>query len=86
MAKNSAQRAAGPARVSFTMVEAEMPDGDLTHITHAIQNALRPVPGMTPPRAIGQIAQPAPASSVALTLGPESPRRARWVPVAVRNG
>jgi hypothetical protein len=57
MAKNSAQRAAGPARVRFIMVEAEMPDGDLTHITQAIQNALRPPAGAT--RAIAQVPRPA---------------------------
>jgi hypothetical protein len=45
MAKASSSRTAGPARIRFIMVDAEIPDGDLTHITHAIQNALRPQAG-----------------------------------------
>lgn len=32
----------GTSRIRFIMLEAEMPEGDLTEITNAIQNALRP--------------------------------------------
>lgn len=32
----------GTSRIRFIMLEAEMPEGDLTQITNAIQNALRP--------------------------------------------
>ena len=32
----------GTSRIRFIMLEAEMPEGDLTQITDAIQNALRP--------------------------------------------
>jgi hypothetical protein len=42
MAK-SASKASGLSRVRFIMVEAET-DGDLTQITQAIQNAVRPTP------------------------------------------
>jgi hypothetical protein len=61
MARASAAKSSGPSRVRFIMVDAELADGDLTQITHAIQNALRPnnvVPST--PRAIAQ--HPAPAN------------------------
>ncbi|WP_152599770.1 hypothetical protein [Hoeflea sp. BAL378] len=32
----------GTSRIRFIMIEAEMPEGDLTQIANAIQNALRP--------------------------------------------
>lgn len=32
----------GTSKIRFIMLEAEMPEGDLTQITNAIQNALRP--------------------------------------------
>ncbi len=32
----------GTSRIRFIILEAEMPEGDLTQITNAIQNALRP--------------------------------------------
>lgn len=41
MAKQPAPKA-GKARVRFIMLEAEIPEGDLTQVTQAIQNALRP--------------------------------------------
>jgi hypothetical protein len=33
---------AGSARIRFIMLEAEIPEGDLSQFTHAIQHALRP--------------------------------------------
>lgn len=41
MAKRSTPKG-GTSRVRFIMLEAEMPEGDLTQITNAIQNALKP--------------------------------------------
>ena len=41
MAKQSPPKT-GVARVRFIMVDAEIPDGDLSQITMAIQNALKP--------------------------------------------
>ena len=35
-------KGSGSSRIRFIMLEAEMPEGDLTQITNAIQNALRP--------------------------------------------
>lgn len=56
-------KAPGTSRVRFIMVEAEMADsGDLSQITQAIQNALRPAPtsmrlgGSAHPRANGAAA------------------------------
>jgi hypothetical protein len=46
MAKAPPPKASGMSRVRFIMVEAEVADaGDLSQITQAIQNALRPAPG-----------------------------------------
>lgn len=43
MAKATSPKAPGASRIRFIMVEAEMADaGDLSQITQAIQNALRP--------------------------------------------
>lgn len=42
MAKNSGGKSSGPSRIKFIMVDAEIVDGDLSAITQAIQNALRP--------------------------------------------
>lgn len=44
MAKR-AQKGTGTSRVRFIMLEAEIPEGDLTEVTEAIQNALRPAVG-----------------------------------------
>lgn len=41
MAKQAAPKT-GKARIRFIMLEAEIPEGDLTQVTQAIQNALRP--------------------------------------------
>jgi hypothetical protein len=47
MAKTAIGKSAGPSRVRFIMVEAEIADGDIGQITQAIQNALRgPSPGI----------------------------------------
>jgi hypothetical protein len=45
MAKNSSVKGIGSSRVRFIMLDAELTDGDLTQITQAIQNALRPMSG-----------------------------------------
>ncbi len=47
----------GTSRIRFIMLEAEMPEGDLTQITNAIQNALRPasVSGPRVPKASVQM-------------------------------
>lgn len=43
MAKASQKgSSSGPARIRFVVLEAELPDGDLSQITQAVQNALRP--------------------------------------------
>jgi hypothetical protein len=41
MAKNSTTKSGGPARVRLVVLEAEIPDGDLSSLTQALQNALR---------------------------------------------
>lgn len=41
MAKHSTIKASGPARVRLVVLDAEIPDGDLNSLTHALQNALR---------------------------------------------
>jgi hypothetical protein len=50
----------GTSRIRFIMLEAEMPEGDLTQITNAIQNALRPatVSGPKVPKASVQMIGP----------------------------
>jgi hypothetical protein len=43
MAKGPQKQGGGPARVRFVMLDAELPEGgDLSQITQAIQNALKP--------------------------------------------
>lgn len=44
MAKGANSKTGGPSRIRFIMLDAELPEGDLTQITQAIQNALRPNP------------------------------------------
>jgi hypothetical protein len=45
MAKAQPPKVPGASRIRFIMVEAEMANaGDLSQITQAIQNALRPAP------------------------------------------
>jgi len=46
----------GTSKVRFIMLEAEMPEGDLTQITAAIQNALRPA-SISGPRQSGKPTQ-----------------------------
>jgi hypothetical protein len=41
MAK-SAGKSGGTSRIRFVMLDAEIPDGDLSQITQAIHNALKP--------------------------------------------
>jgi hypothetical protein len=41
MAKSASGKGGGPARIRFVMLDAEAPDGDLSQITLAVQNALR---------------------------------------------
>lgn len=45
MAKAAKPSSSGPARIRFVILEAEIPDGDLSQVTQAVQNALRPVDG-----------------------------------------
>lgn len=56
MAKVPPPKASAPSRIRFIMVEAEISDsGDLTQITQAIQNALRPAtaaPRLSSPAAV----------------------------------
>ena len=42
MAKNAGFKNGGPARVRLVVLDAEVADGDLSSLTQAIQNALRP--------------------------------------------
>jgi hypothetical protein len=42
MARTSAAKNFGQSRIRFIMLDAELPDGNLSQITQAIQNALRP--------------------------------------------
>ena len=50
-------KSTGTSKVRFIMLEAEMPEGDLTQITTAIQNALQPatISGPRPPKAQVQV-------------------------------
>jgi hypothetical protein len=47
MPKSSAKVSAGPARVRLVILEAESPDGDLSQVMQAAQNALRPAENVT---------------------------------------
>ena len=59
MAKSGSTRSGGTSRIRFIMLDAELADGDLTQVVHAIQNALRPNAAMQPRVA----SQPALSSS-----------------------
>jgi hypothetical protein len=49
MAKSSSTtRSSGTSRIRFIMLDAELAEGDLTQVTQAIQNALRPYAGNQP--------------------------------------
>ncbi|WGD50974.1 hypothetical protein QA641_36240 [Bradyrhizobium sp. CB1650] len=52
----------GPSRVRFIVLEAELQDGDLSQITQAIQNALRPQTNANLPRATQQARLSAPTA------------------------
>jgi hypothetical protein len=41
MAKSASGKSGGPARIRFVMLDAEVPDGDLSQVSQAMQNALR---------------------------------------------
>src|SRR3712207_5877986 len=41
MAKHSTVRTGGPARVRLVVLDAEIPDGDVSSLAQALQNALR---------------------------------------------
>jgi hypothetical protein len=61
---SSAKSGGGPARIRLVILEAETPDGDLSQVTQAVQNALRPPDGSTSTRrAITAIAQKMPPSN-----------------------
>lgn len=51
MAKGASSKS-GSSRIRFVMLEADIADGDLAQITHAIQNALRPAQAAQQPRLI----------------------------------
>lgn len=66
MAKSSTPRA-GPSRIRFIMVEADLYDGDLEHVTQVLQNAFRnpqvstgrpPIARVTSRKSVGSSEQP----------------------------
>jgi hypothetical protein len=57
MAKGS-QPKSGSSRIRFVLLEADLSDGDLSQITTAIQNALKPAQAATPPRLIQLTSSP----------------------------
>jgi hypothetical protein len=62
----------GPSRVRFIMLDADLNDGDLTQITQAIQNALRPQSNGPPARVPQQIRLPVlPPTDEEITVSPE---------------
>jgi hypothetical protein len=62
MAKSGTTRSGGTSRIRFIMLDAELVEGDLTQVVHAIQNALRPNP------AIQSRADAGPALSASVQL------------------
>lgn len=63
MARSSSNKS-GASRIRFVMLEADIQEGDLAQITHAIQNALRPSSPNVPQRLIGNgAAAPSPDDS-----------------------
>ena len=58
MAKSGSTRLGRTSRIRFVMLDAELADGDLTQVVHAIQNALRTNP-VTQPRLVTPPASPA---------------------------
>jgi len=53
MAKSSNGKGGGSSRIRFIMLDAELSDGDLSQITNAIQNALRPTAMVVQQRLAG---------------------------------
>jgi hypothetical protein len=89
MAKSASGKGGSPARIRFVMLEAELPDGDLSQVTQAVQNALRSPDGATAARRLITTMSAKPASStngatepvedvmeaaVEDTVAPEAPR------------
>lgn len=70
MAKTSGKTGGGTSRIRFIMLDAELPDGDLTQITSAIQNALRPT-GTGQRLVASQTSPAAPANGKAPELEPD---------------
>ncbi len=69
MAKSSTStRSGGTSRIRFIMLDAEIAEGDLSQVTQAIQNALRPTPGA--PRVIA--APPALSSGAQASHGDDA--------------
>ncbi|HVT83087.1 MAG TPA: hypothetical protein VHM90_20790 [Phycisphaerae bacterium] len=53
MARVSIQKTSGASRIRFVMLDAELSDGDLSQVTQAIQNALRPpTPAAAPTKVV----------------------------------
>lgn len=81
----------GTSRIRFIMLDAELPEGDLSQITSAIQNALRPTtviqqrlphqpaaPALISNGAAGELADEEPSDSgEEVAAAPEVPRPAR---------
>lgn len=57
MARGPSKSSGGTSRVRFVMLDAEIAEGDITAVTHAIQNALR---GPVANTVVKRIAPPAP--------------------------
>lgn len=64
MARVSPTKPSGSSRVRFIMLDADLANGDLTQITQAIQNALRP-PLASHQRFVTSVPPAAPASAAA---------------------
>ena len=79
MAKQPAK--AGTSRIRFIMLDAELPEGDLSQITSAIQNALKPM-AITQQRFANQPAAPALIGNGAGELVDEGPSESNEEPAA----
>lgn len=70
MAKSSSSKS-GSSRIRFIMLEADLNEGDLSQVTQAIQNALRPSQPQVRLIAHTQNGQSAEETSESITLEPE---------------
>jgi hypothetical protein len=52
-----------PSRFRFIMIDAELGDGDIAHITQAVQNALRPPTAPVPKRLASTVINGSAASA-----------------------